>query len=154
VGVRKTVNRIGVRSIVKKPASTVNLLNLQRELVRASDPQSARDLALFFKTGKGEYGEGDEFCGITVPVLRKIAKRYLHLRLADVKKLLVSRIRELRCDMRSNAFPNLNERRSSKESSTKPQERSLWLRSPHDIEHRLTDTQPQSAARPCLDWLG
>jgi hypothetical protein len=94
--VRKAVNRIGVRSIVKKPASTLTLSDLQRELVRASDPQSARDLAVFFKTGKGEYGEGDEFCGITVPELRKIAKRYLHLPLADVKKLLSSRVHEHR----------------------------------------------------------
>jgi 3-methyladenine DNA glycosylase AlkD len=81
---------------VKKPASTPTLLDLQRELARASDPRSARGLAVFFKTGKGEYGEGDEFCGITVPVLRKIAKRYLHLRLADVKKLLSSRVHEHR----------------------------------------------------------
>jgi 3-methyladenine DNA glycosylase AlkD len=81
---------------VKKPASTLTLLDLQRELARASDPRSARGLAVFFKTGKGEYGEGDEFCGITVPVLRKIAKRYLHLRLADVKKLLRSRVHEHR----------------------------------------------------------
>ena len=94
--VRKAVNRIGVRSIVKKLASTLTLSDLQRELVRASDPQSARDLAVFFKTGKGEYGEGDEFCGITVPGLRKIAKRYLHLPLADVKKLLSSRVHEHR----------------------------------------------------------
>jgi 3-methyladenine DNA glycosylase AlkD len=94
--VRKAVNRIGVHSIVKKPTSTLTLSDLQRELVRASDPQSAHDLALFFKTGKGEYGAGDEFCGITVPKLRKIAKRYLHLLLADVKKLLSSRVHEHR----------------------------------------------------------
>ena len=94
--VRKAANRTGVRSIVKKAASTLTLSDLQRELVRASDPQSARDLAVFFKTGKGEYGEGDEFCGITVPELRKIAKRYLHLPLADVKKLLGSRVHEHR----------------------------------------------------------
>lgn len=85
-----------VRSIVKKPASTPLLSDLRRELVRASKPHSAGDIALFFKTGKGEYGEGDEFCGITVPELRKIAKRYLHLRLGDVKKLLRSRVHEHR----------------------------------------------------------
>ena len=81
---------------MKKPTSTLTQPDLQRELARAADPQSARGLAVFFKTGKGEYGEGDEFCGITVPVLRKIAKRYLHLRLADVKKLLSSRVHEHR----------------------------------------------------------
>jgi hypothetical protein len=71
---------------VKKPASTLSLSDLRRDLARASNPRLARSLALFFKTGKGEYGEGDEFCGITVPELRKIAKRYLHLGLTDLKK--------------------------------------------------------------------
>lgn len=70
--------------------------DLQRELAQASDAKRARDLAWFFKTGKGEYGEGDKFIGITVPVLRKIAKRYTHLRLADVTKLLHSRVHEHR----------------------------------------------------------
>jgi len=92
----KTPNGTGIRSIVKKPATTLTLSDLQRELGRASDPHSARDLAVFFKTGKGQYGEGDEFCGITVPELRKIAKRYLHLRFADVKNLFSSRVHEHR----------------------------------------------------------
>jgi 3-methyladenine DNA glycosylase AlkD len=81
---------------VKKPASTATLSDLQRELVHASNPRRARNLAWFFKTGKGEYGEGDKFCGISVPALRKIARRYAHLGLADVKKLLGSRVHEHR----------------------------------------------------------
>jgi 3-methyladenine DNA glycosylase AlkD len=81
---------------VKKPASTLSLSDLRRDLARASNPRLARSLALFFKTGKGEYGEGDQFCGITVPELRKIAKRYLHLGLTDLKKLLGSRLHEHR----------------------------------------------------------
>jgi 3-methyladenine DNA glycosylase AlkD len=80
---------------VKKPVSAT-LADLQRELAKASDPKRARDLAWFFKTGKGQYGEGDEFCGITVPVLRKIASRFAHLRLAEVAKLLRSPLHEHR----------------------------------------------------------
>lgn len=81
---------------MNKSASTLAPPDLQRELAQASNAQRARNLAWFFKTGKGEYGEGDEFLGITVPVLRKIAKRYTHLRLADVRKLLHSRLHEHR----------------------------------------------------------
>ncbi len=87
--------RRGVRSRVKT-ASSLTFADLQRELAQASDPKRARNVAWFFKTGKGQYGEGDKFCGITVPVLRKIARRYTHLPLADVAKLLRSRLHEHR----------------------------------------------------------
>jgi len=81
---------------MKSATSKLTLADLRRELAAAADPQRARNLAWFFKTGKGQYGEGDKFCGITVPVQRKIARRYRHLRLADVKKLLKSRVHEHR----------------------------------------------------------
>lgn len=70
--------------------------DLRRELESASDAKRAKNLAWFFKTGKGEYGEGDKFCGITVPALRKIASRYQHLKLSDIRKLLSSDIHEHR----------------------------------------------------------
>lgn len=50
----------------------------------------------FFKTGKGEYGEGDVFIGIRVPVLRKQVKRFLALDLDEVTHLLESPIHEVR----------------------------------------------------------
>ena len=80
----------------KNPLSLLTLDDLQRELANASDPHRARNLAWFFKTGKGQYGERDEFCGITVPALRKIASRYTYLRFADVSKLLSSPVHEYR----------------------------------------------------------
>jgi 3-methyladenine DNA glycosylase AlkD len=76
--------------------SVLTLSGLNDELRKASDPKRAKNLASFFKTGKGEYGEGDQFCGITVPALRKIASRYRHLKLSDLGKVLSSGIHEHR----------------------------------------------------------
>lgn len=69
---------------------------LERELDAAADPRQAVNLARFFKTGKGQYGEGDRFIGIRIPVLRKIALRHAALPLEDIARLLRSRIHEHR----------------------------------------------------------
>ena len=82
------------RNVPPKPHRDLSELN--RELEQASDAQRAHNLAWFFKTGKGEYAEGDEFCGITVPALRKICNRYKHLPLSSLRRLLRSRIHEHR----------------------------------------------------------
>ncbi len=50
----------------------------------------------FFKTGKGEYGEGDTFLGIRVPILREQAKRYSDMPLKEVRLLLKSPFHEER----------------------------------------------------------
>ena len=76
--------------------SVPSVSDLNNELGKASDAKRAKNLAWFFKTGKGEYGEGDRFCGIAVPALRKIASRYRDLKLSDIKKLLGSAIHEHR----------------------------------------------------------
>ena len=54
------------------------------------------DLARFYKTGPGEYGEGDEFLGGTVPQTRSVAKNYQKLDLKEVEKLFASPFHEAR----------------------------------------------------------
>jgi len=70
------------------------LIKIKNELKQLGDPAQARVLQRFFKTGPGEYGEGDLFRGIKVPVLRKFAKNCRDLPLAWVQELLTSKFHE------------------------------------------------------------
>ncbi len=69
---------------------------LEKELQKFKNSQKANLLAGFFKTGKGEYGEGDVFLGLTVPQQRQIAKKHLNLTLEELQKLLSSKFHEYR----------------------------------------------------------
>ena len=72
------------------------LKDLLTDLNKSANPKKAKILASFFKTGKGEYGEGDIFLGITVPKQREIAKKYLDLDLKNIQTLLDSKYHEFR----------------------------------------------------------
>lgn len=65
-------------------------------LLALADPGKARFLAGFFKTGEGQYGEGDQFLGIAVPAVRQLASRFRQLSLEDCRKLLQSPYNEER----------------------------------------------------------
>jgi 3-methyladenine DNA glycosylase AlkD len=67
---------------------------IKREIRQKSDKGKAKILQSFFKTKKGEYGEGDVFLGVSVPELRKIAKK--HKKTENLLKLLQSKIHEER----------------------------------------------------------
>lgn len=66
------------------------------ELIKYEDPAKAQFAGRFFKTGKGEYGEGDVFLGLTVPDVRRVAKLFSQLPIYELEKLLESDIHEHR----------------------------------------------------------
>lgn len=70
---------------------------IEKEFKEKANPEDARILQRFFKTGKGEYGEGDLFLGIRVPVTRTFVKKYRKSAdLNDIEKLVNSKYHEIR----------------------------------------------------------
>jgi 3-methyladenine DNA glycosylase AlkD len=69
---------------------------LRKELLKKANKEKAKLLMRFFKTGPGQYGEGDLFLGVMVPETRKIVKKYKHLALADLAESVSSKFHEER----------------------------------------------------------
>lgn len=73
-----------------------SLTVLKKEIRRQGDPVKAQFFRRFFRTGKGQYAEGDRFLGITVPVQRALAKKYRTVSVGDALQLLHSSYHEER----------------------------------------------------------
>ena len=65
-------------------------------MIGLKEKDKAEHLSYFFKTGKGQYGEGDLFLGISVLETRKMIKDYVHLDLKEILKLLENKYHEIR----------------------------------------------------------
>jgi 3-methyladenine DNA glycosylase AlkD len=74
----------------------MSLAELKKKIRLIADKEIAETSKWFFKTGKGEYGEGDKFIGIKVPTQRKLAHEFKDLTLADLAQLLKSSLHEER----------------------------------------------------------
>jgi len=74
----------------------MNVRTIKSKLREFANKKNAEVAQRFFKTGPGEYGEGDKFLGIRVPVLRKLAKEYQTITVEEAGRLLKSPIHEER----------------------------------------------------------
>ncbi|RLJ00333.1 MAG: DNA alkylation repair protein, partial [Candidatus Aenigmatarchaeota archaeon] len=92
------------------------MTTLKQELQSLKNPEKAKVYLGFFKTGKGEYGEGDIFLGVSVPEQRKIAKKYINLSLKELQELFSTNLHEYRA---CSLFILINKYRKSDESGKK-----------------------------------
>lgn len=82
---------------------------------KEKNEEKARVLSYFFKTGPGQYGEGDFFLGLTVPVSRKVAKEFAGLPLNEIKILLDNKYHEVRMVALAILVANYNKAKDDKE---------------------------------------
>lgn len=74
----------------------VSTREVQAALSALADPQKAAFFPRYFKAGKGQYGEGDRFLGVTVPAVRELVRQYRTLDLQACEQLLASPYNEAR----------------------------------------------------------
>lgn len=125
----------------------MNAKYIRNELRKLSNPEIAAHSQRFFKTGKGEYGEGDRFLGIRVPEQRKIAKKHMDLPLDEAEKLLQSEYHE---DRLTAIFILVNKFQKA-DSETREKIFDLYLKNTHRINN--WDLVDSSAPVIAGDWL-
>src|SRR3989344_4694896 len=72
------------------------LTKLKKDLQNLRNPEKIKVYSSFFKTGKGQYGEGDVFLGLNAEQSRTIAKKYIDIDFKSIKNLLSSKTHEER----------------------------------------------------------
>lgn len=82
--------------MAQRKNSRSQLDRLKEEITSLSNGKQAENLSRFFKTGKGDYGEGDEFIGLTMPQIRSCARQFRELSVSDLNALMRSPIHEER----------------------------------------------------------
>ncbi|MCK5107563.1 MAG: DNA alkylation repair protein [Nanoarchaeota archaeon] len=107
------------------------LLKLKKDLNNLGNKKKKEILQRFFKTGKGQYGEGDIFLGITVPEQRTIAKKYSNLSFKDLQSLLNTKIHEYRL----TALLILCEQYSKSDEKSKKQIYNFYLKNTRNINN-------------------
>jgi 3-methyladenine DNA glycosylase AlkD len=79
-----------------RPSPSRGSLAVEREFHALANPERAAQALRFFKTGPGQYGEGDRFLGLTVPQIRGALRTHTNLSLSDMETLLESPWHEVR----------------------------------------------------------
>jgi 3-methyladenine DNA glycosylase AlkD len=83
-------------ALTSESREQMNATDIRKRVRELGDPEDARFLQGYFKTGPGEYGEGDVFLGIRVPVIRKLVKEFKDVPLRSAAALLKSPAHEER----------------------------------------------------------
>jgi len=107
----------------------MSLIELRKEIKQKANKEKAKLLQGFFKTGPGEYGEGDIFLGIIVPETRKTAVKFKSLPLNDVEQLLKSKFHEERLCALLLLVHNYNQAKNNKDEGTKKEIYNFYLKS-------------------------
>ncbi|MCD6104745.1 MAG: DNA alkylation repair protein [Thermosipho sp. (in: Bacteria)] len=74
----------------------LKLIDIKKEIKKLENKEKAKFAKKYFKAFPGGYGEGDEFLGINMPVLRKLAKKYSNISFEEIEELLNSKFHEER----------------------------------------------------------
>ncbi len=124
-------------------------------LNKSKDPVRAMNATWFFKTGPGEYGEGDKFIGIAVPAQRSVAKSfYKKTTLSDIQKLLNSPIHEHRLTglfIMTYQYADYNKQDNPKAIKFKKELVDLYLKNTKNINN--WDLVDSSAHKVLGAWL-
>lgn len=94
--VKKQKKKKGVKKRVMSISEPVTAEDVKSMLRKYADKKKIGVLSSFFKTGKGQYGEGDVFIGVTVPQTRKVAQSAISLEFTEISKLLKEPVHEYR----------------------------------------------------------